>query len=216
MESNVWIQREKHYAYSSTQFQRRTNAVPTPESRQREVQFDIPTNSAPQPEPPDKDTTQGSTVEPEGAGEGLRRSTRQSIPVIGNRLVDAMCIEILEMTTDAEGAEIQTEGAPVPGELFAYSSLFPIDDDIDEDPILTYAASADPDTLYYHEAMREPDADQLGQRKLLAQEKIRDTEGCKDSTWSLGNETEEEGTYWRGIQAQGTAEPRRKQASAWS
>ena len=58
--------------------------------------------------------------------------------MIGNRLVDAMCIEIMEMTTDAEGAEIQTERAPVPGELFAYSSLFPIDDDIDEDPILAY------------------------------------------------------------------------------
>ena len=135
--------------------------VPTPESRQRDVQFDIPTSSAPQPEPPDKEATRGSTVESEGAGEGLRRSTRQSIPVIGNRLVDAMCIEIMEMTTDAEGAEIQTEGAPVPGELFAYSSLFPIDDDIDEDPILAYAASADPDTLYYHEAMREPDADRF-------------------------------------------------------
>ena len=87
--------------------------------------------------------------------------SRQSIPVIGNRLVDAMCIEIMEMTTDAEGAEIQMEGAPVPGELFAYSSLFPIDDDMDEDPILAYAASADPDTLYYHEVMREPDADQF-------------------------------------------------------
>ena len=30
-------------------------------------------------------------------------------------------------------------------------------DDGEQHPMLAYAASADPDTMYYHEAMREPD-----------------------------------------------------------
>ena len=37
-------------------------------------------------------------------------------------------------------------------------NLFPMHEDDVTDPITAYAASADPDTMYYHEAMREPDA----------------------------------------------------------
>ena len=125
------------------------------------VNFDIPSSSAPRPEPPDSQDTSEDTPESEGDEDGIRRSTRPSIPVIGNRLVDLMCAEIMELTTNAEGVEIQEPEAPAPGELFSYSSLFPINEDEDEDPILAYAASSDPDTLYYHEAMREPDADQF-------------------------------------------------------
>ena len=43
-----------------------------------------------------------------------------------------------------------------------FSTLFPIAQDEDcRDPIHAYAASADLDTLYHHEAMREPDAPQF-------------------------------------------------------
>ena len=49
--------------------------------------------------------------------------------------------------------------APAAGEIYAFSTLFPIDDvDHNQDPIFAYAASADPDTLYHHQAMKEPDA----------------------------------------------------------
>ena len=91
----------------------------------------------------------------------LRRSNRTSKPVIGNRLVDALCVEVLQATVDDDGEEMQGPTAPAQGEIFAYSTLFPLFDDGDEDPLLAYAASADPDTLYHHEAMREPDADQF-------------------------------------------------------
>ena len=79
--------------------------------------------------------------------------------MIGNRLVDALTVEVVELTHDGEGEEQQEPFAPAKGEIVAFSTLFSIHDELDEDPILAYAASADPDTLYYHEAMREPDAD---------------------------------------------------------
>ena len=37
----------------------------------------------------------------------------------------------------------------------------PLHDEEDVDPIQAYAASADPDTLYHHEAMREPDREKF-------------------------------------------------------
>ena len=81
--------------------------------------------------------------------------------MIGNRLVDALVAQVVELTHDGEGEEQQEPFAPAKGEIFAFSTLFSIHDELEEDPILAYAASADPDTLYYHEAMREPDADQF-------------------------------------------------------
>ena len=103
----------------------------------------------------------------------VRRSNRTSKPVIGNRLVDAplhelevllnaLTTEVLEATNDQDGEEQQEPYAPAQGEIFAFSTLFPIAQDEDSgDPIHAYAASADPDTLYHHEAMREPDAPQF-------------------------------------------------------
>ena len=88
----------------------------------------------------------------------LRRSSRVSKPVIGNRLVDALQVQVLEATVPEGQSELTDENAPAPGELFAFSTLFPLHDEEDVDPIHAYAASADPDTLYHHEAMREPDA----------------------------------------------------------
>ena len=43
-----------------------------------------------------------------------------------------------------------------PYELFSLESLFP--DPEEEHTLLAYKASADPDIMYMHEAMKEPDA----------------------------------------------------------
>ena len=45
----------------------------------------------------------------------------------------------------------------IPGEILCLSAMYPEDTVATDDPILAYAASTDPDTMYYHEAMREPD-----------------------------------------------------------
>jgi hypothetical protein len=46
----------------------------------------------------------------------------------------------------------------IEGELFCYAAMFPDDDDRDhDDPLLAYKAVSDPDTLYFHEAMKEKD-----------------------------------------------------------
>ena len=87
----------------------------------------------------------------------LRRSSRIRKPVIGNRLVDALTVQVIETTVPEDQAESPDDSAPAQGEIFAYSTLFPLHDEDDPDPIHAYAASADPDTLYHHEAMREPD-----------------------------------------------------------
>ena len=97
-----------------------------------------------------------------------RRSGRVRKPVIGNRLVDALCIEVLQCTTDSRQEEYAESTAAAAGEIYAYSTLFPLHDEVDVDPIYAFAASADPDTLYHHEAMREPDADQF--REAMVQE----------------------------------------------
>ena len=72
-----------------------------------------------------------------------------------------MTVEIMEATVDSDGQEHLDVDAPAQGEIFCHSTLFPIHDEEEVDPLLAYAASADPDTLYHHEAMREPDADQF-------------------------------------------------------
>jgi hypothetical protein len=50
----------------------------------------------------------------------------------------------------------------VEGELFCYSAMFPhaITHEFD-DPLLAYKAVSNPDTLYYHEAMREIDEEEF-------------------------------------------------------
>eukprot|EP00978_Attheya_sp_CCMP212_P047242 scaffold421280_cov72-Attheya_sp.AAC.5 len=48
----------------------------------------------------------------------------------------------------------------IEGEIFCYKSLFPHDDQEEleqEKTILAYKATSDPDTMYMHEAMKEPD-----------------------------------------------------------
>ena len=73
------------------------------------------------------------------------RSGRKAKPP--PRLIEAMSAEISEATT-----------RDVHGEIFCYAAMFPDDDRLDyDDPLLIYKAVSDPDTLYYHEAMREGD-----------------------------------------------------------
>ena len=108
----------------------------------------------------------------------LRRSTRVSKPVIGSRLVDQMLtIEIMQATTTDGDNEQPGDTAPACGELFAFSTLFPLHDEVDQDPLFAYAASADPDTMYYHEAMKEKDSEQF--KKAMVKE-FRDQ-------WDNGN-----------------------------
>lgn len=48
----------------------------------------------------------------------------------------------------------------VEGKVFCYAAMFPHDDVIDHtDPLQAFKAVSDPDTRYYHEAMREKDSD---------------------------------------------------------
>ena len=47
-------------------------------------------------------------------------------------------------------------GQETPYELFSLESLFP--DPEEEHTLLAYKASADPDTMYMHKAMKEPGA----------------------------------------------------------
>ena len=90
-----------------------------------------------------------------------RRSTRTRVPVVGNRLVD-LASEVLLATSvrDCDPFEDPKPDAPAQGELFCLSALYPFDClPFEDDPLMAYGASNDPDVFYYHEAIREPDAD---------------------------------------------------------
>ena len=70
------------------------------------------------------------------------RSGRKVLPV--QRLMDAMMVEIA--TQD------------IPGEIFSYQAMCPTTAYEDKgDPLYAYKATADPDTMYMHQAMEQPD-----------------------------------------------------------
>jgi Reverse transcriptase (RNA-dependent DNA polymerase) len=82
------------------------------------------------------------------------RSGRKAKPA--RRLIEVMTAEIMDATS-----------GDVSGEIFAYASMFPHDDQRDyANPLLAYKAVSDPDTLYYHEAMREHDKDRFQESML--------------------------------------------------
>ena len=56
-----------------------------------------------------------------------------------------MMTEIREVTKD-----------DVEGKIFCLEAMFPIREEIDN-PLMAYKATSDPDTMYLHEAMKEPD-----------------------------------------------------------
>ena len=64
-----------------------------------------------------------------------------------------------EQLIQAMLAETRTATAKdVEGEIFCYAALYPESgEEIDNNPLLAYKATADPDTMYMHQAMQQPD-----------------------------------------------------------
>jgi hypothetical protein len=80
------------------------------------------------------------------------RSGRVYKPV--QRLLEAMEVEITQ------------NGSAIPGEIFCLQSLFPDSNSSSEEeqhPLTAYKATADPDTMYLHEAMCAPDRQKFTQ-----------------------------------------------------
>ncbi len=91
------------------------------------------------PQPPEEETAQNE--------QERRRSSRTPQPV--ERLIDAMLVEIKDVTKH-----------DVEGEIFCLEAMFPSREEI-EHPLMAYKATSDPDTMYLHEAMKEPDKDEF-------------------------------------------------------
>ena len=122
-----------------------------------EVEQEVPEDA---PMVPDTEDREAALVNPEiedprgsatnqefREGRAPRRNRR---PV--QRLLEAMCTQVSH-----GGAS-----SSVPGELFCLQALFPEDvyinePEFDPHPLKAYAATSDPDTLYYHEAMKATD-----------------------------------------------------------
>ena len=78
--------------------------------------------------------------------ETTTRSGRKARPA--PRLIEAMMTEISDLTTH-----------DVEGEIFCYVAMFPDNDEINwDEPLIALKAVSDPDTMYYHQAMREKDS----------------------------------------------------------
>ena len=76
--------------------------------------------------------------------EGQRHSKR--VRKLMQRLLDVMTVEISRST--------------IPSEIFCHETLCPADTETtcyQTSPLLAFKATVDPDTMYMHEAMREPD-----------------------------------------------------------
>ena len=135
---------------ASLQREQQDAPAPADASSTRELQGSLPT----------EETTMDEQQSP-------RRSTRQRKTV--QRLIEAM------------QAELQDQ--PLPGELFSFSAVFPEEHAnclLDADPLLAFAASNDPDVMYLHEAMRQPD------RKQFLEAMQREVEGqTKNGNWSI-------------------------------
>ena len=78
-------------------------------------------------------------------------------------MIDAMMSEVLDNTSDAEGAEFEDPASPAPAEIFCMQSIFGLEEEPhpDDDPLLAYAATNDPDTFYYHQAAHQPDFEEF-------------------------------------------------------
>ena len=68
--------------------------------------------------------------------------------------------------------EINTSNSAVPGEIYCIESMFDQHNEYPElDPIMIYKSTADPDTMYHHQAMRQPDRDDF---KAAMDKEIKD------------------------------------------
>jgi hypothetical protein len=88
----------------------------------------------------------------------------------------------------------------IEGEFFSFQAMFSQDDSLTQDNgLLAYKAKADPDTIYLHQALKEPDREkfikamekeiaqqvQRGSRVLHYQEK-QGSSRCNDLTCGVG------------------------------
>ena len=70
------------------------------------------------------------------------------------------------------------------------------------DPLLAHKATADPDTMYLHEALKQPDQQhfinvmtkevnkRIGNGNFIIQKKARPAKGCKSAPGRVANETQ--------------------------
>ena len=95
-------------------------------------------------------------------------STRpKRLPKPVQRLITAMTAE---MTLTSEG--------DIDGEIFSFHSLFPDHEDLNIfDPLLAYKSTSDPDTLYYHQAMKQPDRAEF---QTAMHREMQDNFDCKN------------------------------------
>jgi hypothetical protein len=107
-------------------------------NRNQLINFELSPNDLPDiehpviPEPPIEDNNDQT------------RSRRQRKPV--NRLIEAMLAETSALTVNN-----------IEGEIFCLQALYPEHAMMEEDPFFVYKATADPDTMYMHEALKQPD-----------------------------------------------------------
>ena len=121
-----------------------------------------PTTGPPGGTPP-QTTQTGRTMErmppvdSEGAHGQRERQPPQTTTTNQTRTRSGRLRKPTQRLIEVMSAEVE-DGVTIPGELFALSTLTPQDDMEGEDPLLAYkAAVSDPDTMYHHEAMKEPD-----------------------------------------------------------
>ena len=92
----------------------------------------------------------GNILNSTAKGSTTTRSGRESRPV--QRLMMAMLAEIEGNTQNEDRVDY------VQGEIFCESAMFPRNDiALQQDPLVLYKATADPDTMYLHQAMKQPD-----------------------------------------------------------
>ena len=89
------------------------------------------------------------------------------LPKPVQRLITAMTAEL----------SLPSEGG-IEGEIFSLHSLFPDhEENSTSNPLLAYKSTSDPDTLYYHQAMKQPDREEF--QKAMHRE-MKDNFDCKN------------------------------------
>ena len=169
-------------------------------SRKGQIPEDDGTKQLQQPESPtgfDQSASQGKEEAKTGkqtdlgSGGNLRKSGRTSRPV--QRLIEAM---VAEITTQQSSSSTKQ----VPGEILCYSSLYPRDDEATNmNPLLAYKATADPDTMYLHQAMKAEDRKDFqtammkevqahldnGNFKVIHQSEVPEGEAILPTVWQM-------------------------------
>ena len=123
-----------------------------PESHDEELQ--LPPNDSQLGDHIDRDDSNERSADEEEAGEQPDSqqdptSPRQPQPV--EAIINAMKAELSNATKD-----------DVEGEIFCFEAMFPnYAGEPEQDPLQVFKATADPDTMYIHEAMKEKDRDEF-------------------------------------------------------